>query len=62
MKQQRHNTTAAATTQNKKLIFTMTFFLTSFLVASYFGSFDNHIKNCMKTGNTYNYCESIYRG
>ena len=38
------------------------FFIVSFIAASYYTSFDQHMKQCRKNNNTYNYCESIYRG
>ena len=37
-------------------------FIVSFIAASYYTSFDQHMKQCRKNNNTYNYCESIYRG
>tara|TARA_Y100001937_G_scaffold116610_1_gene168775 strand:- start:108 stop:314 length:207 start_codon:yes stop_codon:yes gene_type:complete len=38
------------------------FFTISFIAAGYFSSFDQHMKQCRKNNNSYNYCESIYRG
>ena len=38
------------------------FFIVSFIAASYYTSFDQHMKQCRKNNNSYSYCESIYRG
>jgi len=49
--------------QNKiKVYGTAALFCISFILASYYSSFDVHLKKCMNKGNTYNYCESIFRG
>ena len=62
MKQQRHNTMAAATTQERKLILSMTILISSFLFASWYASYDDFMRNCTKSNNSASYCESIYRG
>ena len=53
----------ATRNQNKiKVYGTAALFCISFILASYYSSFDVHLKKCMNKGNTYNFCESIFRG